>query len=188
MTKILCIDFDGVLHSYTSPWEGAGVIKDGPVPGAIEWLKSLVVNDEFDPQIYSSRSKESEGIEAMKGWLVGHGLSEDEVEALKFPTQKPSAFLTIDDRAHAFLGSFPSLDQMKAFKPWNKKKIAGQTTLGVSLRVNGAEVGMTEVRLGEEIRSPEALSFLFEGILKKVSVNLGKTPQKPSEEPAEESV
>jgi hypothetical protein len=30
---ILCLDFDGVLHSYTSGWKGAAVIPDPPVPG-----------------------------------------------------------------------------------------------------------------------------------------------------------
>jgi hypothetical protein len=36
----ICVDFDGVLHSYASGWKGAGVVADGPVDGAIEWLNA----------------------------------------------------------------------------------------------------------------------------------------------------
>ena len=39
---ILALDFDGVLHSYTSGWQGADVISDPPVPGAIEFLMEAV--------------------------------------------------------------------------------------------------------------------------------------------------
>jgi hypothetical protein len=35
---VLCLDFDGVIHGYQSGWQGANVIPDPPVPGAIEAL------------------------------------------------------------------------------------------------------------------------------------------------------
>ena len=39
MTKpILCLDFDGVIHSYTSGWKGARIILDPPVPGALDFI------------------------------------------------------------------------------------------------------------------------------------------------------
>ena len=34
----VAVDFDGVIHSYTTLWFTASVIPDPPVPGAIEWL------------------------------------------------------------------------------------------------------------------------------------------------------
>ena len=37
--KTILLDFDGVIHSYTSGWKGAGVIPDPPVPGAIDFLR-----------------------------------------------------------------------------------------------------------------------------------------------------
>lgn len=131
---IICVDFDGVIHSYSSGWKGVDIIPDDPVPGAIEWLMDhLPMPDGVcamaDPykgpevQIYSSRSKESAGIKAMKAWLIKHGMRSEYITEgiLKFPTQKPAAFLTIDDRAICFNGSFPTAQEMMSFKPWNKR-------------------------------------------------------------------
>jgi hypothetical protein len=52
---ILCCDFDGVIHSYTSPWIDEATIPDPPVPGALRWLWKAT--EWFDVQIYSSRSR-----------------------------------------------------------------------------------------------------------------------------------
>lgn len=133
MNPIICVDFDGVIHSYTSGWKGVSVIPDAPVDGAIEWLtKHLPEPDCFGPsgpytgpvvQIYSSRSKSWFGRRAMKKWLIKHGLHPAYISdgILKFPTKKPAAYLTIDDRAICFNGSFPSTKEMLEFRPWNKK-------------------------------------------------------------------
>lgn len=140
---IICVDFDGVIHSYSSGWKGIDIIPDDPVPGAIDWLLAhLPLPDALgmggsyegpEPVIYSARSRESKGIKAMKKWLVNHGVDEwyfrDDI--LKFPTQKPAAFLTIDDRAICFSGKFPSSAEIMAFQTWNK------------LNVNGERIGAT---------------------------------------------
>ncbi len=133
---IICVDFDGVIHSYTSGWKGAHRVDDDPVSGAIEFLiKHLPrplsggenggdLNNHEGPIVcvYSSRSKELGGIIAMQEWLVKHGLPKEYIDddILTFPTQKPSAFLTIDDRAICFNGTFPTTKEMASFKPWNK--------------------------------------------------------------------
>jgi len=133
---IICIDFDGVLHSYTSGWKGVGVIPDAPVPGAIEWLTSIIpeaadvdMPGEVQPCIYSSRSREPRGIAAMKTWLMDNGFPKQHIQdgALGFPLQKPSAFLTIDDRAMCFDGHFPTIETMRDFKPWYKKESVLET-------------------------------------------------------------
>lgn len=131
---IICVDFDGVIHSYASGWKGIAVIPDDPVPGAIEWLiEHLPTPDAIcaiappyegpEVVIYSSRSKSFWGRRAMKKWLIKHGLPRCYIteRILKFPTKKPAAFLTIDDRAICFDGTFPSTKEMMSFKPWNKK-------------------------------------------------------------------
>lgn len=43
------------------------------------------------------------------------------VRTVKWPTRKPAALYTIDDRAHQFDGSWPALESIAAFKPWNKR-------------------------------------------------------------------
>lgn len=67
---ILCLDFDGVLHSYTSGWKGATVIPDPPVPGALEFVVGAL--ERFQVAILSSRSHQWFGRFAMKRWLRKH--------------------------------------------------------------------------------------------------------------------
>ena len=125
---ILVLDFDGVLHSYTSGWKGARVIPDPPVPGAMAFLMHAVV--EFEVHILSSRTHQWGGRRAMKRWLrrslreraSGPPVYADVTyRALKFPRHKPAAMVTIDDRALTFTGRWPSLSELQAFKPWNKR-------------------------------------------------------------------
>ena len=40
--------------------------------------------------------------------------------ALQWPTEKPAAFITIDDRALTFTGVWPAIETLLSFKPWNK--------------------------------------------------------------------
>lgn len=123
---ILCLDFDGVIHSYTSPWTDAATIADPPVEGAIAFM--LQALQHFDVVVYSSRSKDVRGVAAMVNWLRAHaGAAWYEtpdgpgLEDVNFASQKPAAFLTIDDRALTFDGTWPTMDVLKNFKPWNKK-------------------------------------------------------------------
>ncbi len=119
--RTLLIDFDGVVHLYTSKWSGDDVIQDGPVPGAFEWITEMHRTREFTLCIYSSRSKNPAGVEAMKTWFRLHGLPEYVLGALRFPTEKPAAWLTIDDRGFHFEGTFPTAEFIMNFKPWNKQ-------------------------------------------------------------------
>lgn len=135
--SILCLDFDGVLHAYTSKWTQYDEIHDGPVPGAMEFL--LAANERFHINIFSSRSSWEDGIKAMKHWLIGNlakhweeqGAAEVDILTdaafdwvnthVSWPDSKPPAFLTIDDRALTFTGVWPAIEELLAFKPWNKK-------------------------------------------------------------------
>lgn len=128
---ILCLDFDGVIHSYVSGWKGADVVPDPPVLGALDFI--LAATDRFDVQIFSSRSNQKGGLQAMQRWLQGHfnrhvdggtmhdrQEMEDRLPRIKWPLEKPAAMVTIDDRAITFTGEWPTLESLLAFKPWNK--------------------------------------------------------------------
>jgi len=133
--KLLSLDFDGVIHSYKSGWQGARNIPDPPVYGALEWIDEFITthctwpdsmcamafSGEWELCIFSSRSRYFGGRRAMKKWLLKHGLRKEFLEVIKFPLWKPAATVQLDDRAITFTGNFPSFDEILNFKPWNKK-------------------------------------------------------------------
>ena len=122
----VAVDFDGVLHSYTSPWINAHTIPDPPVDGAIEWLWETI--QKFDVVIFTTRAKTWRGRWAVRRWLRrqagldrwehewGRGLMDAVVSHEKLP-----ALVYIDDRGWRFDGSnFPTAQQIHAARPWNK--------------------------------------------------------------------
>lgn len=135
---LLCLDFDGVLHSYTSGWQGADVVSDPPVPGAMEALADYT--ERFRVAIHSSRSGQPGGIEAMRNWLYRHLMEWDAhlmqavMGRIEWPTSKPATFVTIDDRALTFTGTWPEPQDLAAFQPWNKRTPVEDTDIAVALR------------------------------------------------------
>lgn len=123
--KILCVDFDGVLHSYTSGWKGPRCIPDKPVDGALSWLDHVLSHwaSPFEVHIFSSRSSYWGARRAMKNWLIDWGMSPEKVARIKFPRSKPPAHLTIDDRAIQFTGLFPKITSMLAFEPYREAPV-----------------------------------------------------------------
>ncbi len=128
MKKIIVLDFDATVHAYTTGWHGFEVVADPPVEGAFAFIKQLLdaVNDrghvKYQVVILSSRCKAEhpEGILAMKTWFDKWGLEPHYLARIDFATEKPPAHLLIDDRGFQFTGSFPSLEYIDNFKPWNK--------------------------------------------------------------------
>lgn len=125
--KRVFVDFDGVLHRYTSKWEGPAVIPDGPMidtargRSSIDWLRSLIQSGKFVIHIYSRRGADPAlgGIGAMKAWLQQHGLEARYLKQLKFETGKPEMFILIDDRCLQFQGQFPEAWELERFRPWS---------------------------------------------------------------------
>ena len=136
MKKILSLDFDGVCHSYTTKWQAPEIISDPPVEGMWEFL--LEATKHFRIQVYSTRSETHEGREAMRRWFAIEALrqaqnyrNDDEdnytaellrlIESMEFPESKPKAFVGLDDRVLTFEGTWPAMDTLINWKPWNKR-------------------------------------------------------------------
>lgn len=127
---ILCLDFDGVIHSYTSGWHGDTVISDPVTVGFFEWLDEAAQH--FKIVVYSSRSKNPKACDAMALWMAKQRLmwrenggtssiKDGSPVDIEFAHEKPAAFLTIDDRAIQFDGTWPNVADLLSFKPWNKR-------------------------------------------------------------------
>lgn len=118
--KTILVDFDGVIHQYNHGWCGIDKILEPPVPGAIDWLTHMI-DSGYHVCIYSARSRDPAGIGAMMDALFRWGMSSAHISKIDFPITKPAAFLTIDDRAICFQGTFPTTDEIEAFQPWYKQ-------------------------------------------------------------------
>ncbi len=133
--KLLVLDFDGVIHSYESGWSGIDEIRDPPVIGAMAFVEDAL--NWFQVAIFSSRSANPAGIKAMQEWMYKWAHMSGEIDSetqeetaadwtdewlakIQWPTTKPPAFLTLDDRAITFRGSFPDAEELQHFRPWNK--------------------------------------------------------------------
>jgi hypothetical protein len=114
---ILCVDFDGVIHDYRHGWHG-GRLYGHVTTGFFYWLD--LVLPLFRVVVYSSRSKEPEGVEMMRAWLVKEHAGQPLPKGLEFAFEKPPAYLTIDDRCLTFNGDWAEFKPQRLldFKPW----------------------------------------------------------------------
>jgi hypothetical protein len=164
--KLLCIDMDGCLHSYVSGWTRVDDLPDPPVPGSLEFL--IKASEDFDLAIHSSRSVDSDGMAAMQEWLrrwmfdagywssslmrdVSEAVRDDVLGKIQWPTAKPPAFLTIDDRAVTFTGLWPDPAMLLRFKTWQQNPAGAVMALGrredvgIGTDVHGALSALAEM-------------------------------------------
>ncbi len=110
--KTVIFDFDGVIHSYKSGWQGVTTIPDPPVVGIREALQEI--RKEYAVVIVSTRCYQEGGIEAIEKWLKKWDIEVDDVTANKVPS-----IAIVDDRAITFDGDARSLLwRIKSFKTW----------------------------------------------------------------------
>lgn len=111
--KTVVFDFDGVIHSYKSGWQGVTNIPDEPVPRIKENIARLR-NDGYRVVVVSTRCAEPEGMKAVCNYLEKHNIVVDDVYA-----DKPPAICYVDDRALRFNGDADMMyRQVKKFKSY----------------------------------------------------------------------
>ncbi len=116
MAQTVVFDFDGVIHSYKSGWQGADVIPDPIVPGVKESIDEIRQAG-YKVVVVSTRCATERGMAAIYAYLERNGVVVDDVSA-----EKPPAIVYIDDRAICFDGKPETLlDKIKGFQPWYKK-------------------------------------------------------------------
>jgi hypothetical protein len=115
--QTLCIDFDGVIHSYEKGWQG-GALYGTITKGFCDWAREAARH--FDLVVYSSRSSTPGGRGGMKRWLKANW-DEGQMPEFRFASEKPPAWLTIDDRCIKFEGRWDWLrpEVLQSFRPWN---------------------------------------------------------------------
>jgi hypothetical protein len=110
-----------ILSSRSHQWFGRYAMK--------RWLrKHLIATAGFDfsdtPEWWATASAH----DGLRRWSRGMTrcawAAENVVREIMWPLHKPSAMVTIDDRALTFTGRWPALDELHAFQPWNKRRTA----------------------------------------------------------------
>jgi hypothetical protein len=91
-TPTVAVDFDGVLHSYTSGWTG-DIPTDPPEAGSLEFINKLI-DEGYEVVIYTTRAETVEGLHATYRWLQINGFPNVELTS-----GKPKAIAYVDDRA-----------------------------------------------------------------------------------------
>jgi hypothetical protein len=117
----IALDFDGVIHAFTSPWRGEHIIADPPVEGAFKFIEDASCGG-FDVIIHTARANSSAGRMAVRRWLQVQGLPEMFVHTIRITAEKPAAVIYIDDRGFRFEGTFPTLDAICRMRQWNRQR------------------------------------------------------------------
>lgn len=128
--KRIGLDFDGVLHSYTSGFTGIEPL-DPPVPGAVAFVNWLVEQN-YEIHIFTARLSQlsdlrkdnlEEHREAVRMWLVKWGFPVKDISSIS--GQKPAADVFIDDNGYRFDGDFlkviDGINSGVLLKPWFEK-------------------------------------------------------------------
>lgn len=111
-------DFDGVIHSYTSGWQGSdAAIPDPPVSGIKEAIDHIRAAG-YRVVVVSTRCRSVEGQYAIARWLRENGIEVDNITS-----EKPPAVCYVDDRAITFDGHPETLlERIVNFQPWYQFK------------------------------------------------------------------
>lgn len=79
MKPTVVFDFDGIIHSYTSGWQGVNVIPDPPINGIADAIADIIRMNEV--VVVSIRCIVPEGKKAVEDYLAKNGIEVDAVTA-----------------------------------------------------------------------------------------------------------
>jgi hypothetical protein len=143
----IAVDFDGVINSYKSGWTG-NTLPDPPVPGAIEWLNSIVKFCRV--LIHTARlgNQNQPGQEQLiRDWLLKHGLEPNVLAALEF-AGKPTAQIYMDDRALRFTGrNFPTLPEIVNHTPWHEESVVTASNRVAQRYLEASDIRIVDVEI-----------------------------------------
>ncbi len=103
-----------VLSSRSHYFLGRSAMKQYIRNGMEKYIKSLYEKEEEDIPDFAS-DDESQILYIETQLQLNRVMN-----SISFPKHKPPAILSIDDRALTFTGQWPSMDEIRDFKPWNK--------------------------------------------------------------------
>lgn len=115
--KTIAVDFDGVIHAHVSPWTDSHEINDGPIPGALDFLRSAL-DAGFGVIIHTARANTASTVPHVHAWLRKHGLEERYAWQIGVTALKPAAVLYLDDHGMRFEGRFPTVEELRALRRW----------------------------------------------------------------------
>lgn len=115
--KNIALDFDSVIHSYTTPFSGRDYIPDPPVRGAIEGVKKLYESG-YTIHICSARAATKSATKAIWEWLKRY---EIDIYIENVSNIKPCCKLFLDDKCVTFNGNWgDALYDIEMFVPWQE--------------------------------------------------------------------
>ena len=145
MKKSIAFDFDGVIHSYVSGWQGYDEIPDPVVPGIKEVISKLK-KDGYYIIVFSTRAMRAEGVDAMWRYLEDNEIYVDQITSDKQPW-----ILLVDDRCLQFTGDTSNLyDKIVNFKPVNSVDLDVET-LAKELHEAGREAVLKKCTVGHSM-------------------------------------
>lgn len=116
--KAISLDFDGVIHSFTSAWTNEYEIHDPPTPGAFEFIRAAHAAG-WTVHVLTARCHTAEAESAILAWFNKHGLGLEHLNKLVVSSVKRGAMLYIDDNGHRFDGTWPTLEEIENMRTWN---------------------------------------------------------------------
>ncbi|MDR1837617.1 MAG: hypothetical protein LBQ89_08170 [Treponema sp.] len=139
--KTIAVDFDGVINSYTSGWQGP-TETDEPVVGAAQAIRELYERG-HKIIVFSTRANTPEGEDAIRKYIMGMTETPEVYQAIEVTSEKPIADIYIDDHAMTFTGDWETtLENIETFKPWNKSLTFSGFPLQGRTKVQGMDISI----------------------------------------------